>query len=120
MKTDRTKVREVTMKRYFIYGKGYNSSLAAHMQIAKRAVQQVWWDTWRDSGKPIPSDSLEFEFWATRYPARQQCRCMFCSGHKIFGTRLNGRGCWVSRMADYRQIAREIISGERAKDGTLL
>lgn len=122
MKRDRSRVTAVQTTRYYIFGRGYNSSLAAHMQIAKRYVD---WLCERDSK---PSRGLAFgeylkvedEWYRNRYPVREGCPCYFCFT-KGEGKRSNARpGCFFAKMADYRLIAREIISGERDHKGVPL
>jgi hypothetical protein len=119
MRRDKSVVTARQVTRYYVFGRGYNSSLAAHMQIAKRYVERLYIDAagrigWKEM------DAFAKRWYSERYPVREACPCSFCySG----GTRTpsNSRhGCWFSKMADYRQIAREIMSGRRNPDGSEL
>lgn len=114
-RVDKSVVTPRTVTRYFIYGRGYNSNLVAHMQIAKRYVWNLCWEANRASR--IKCD-LEFDnrWYAARYPAREGCNCQFCSMRK-YAEIPKGRGCWISKLADYRTIAREIIDGVRDGKG---
>jgi hypothetical protein len=139
---NRSVVVAVQTTRYYIYGKGYNSEILAYMQIAKHQVSRQC-DADMNSAllrfgpfeqlsrreKELRHDLIwnwDKEWYAKRYPPKPDCPCWFCAKHHgatAFGIP-NGRGCWFSKMADYRKIAREIISdirlGFRAKDGAKL
>lgn len=113
--------RRVT--RWYVNGRGYNSELAAYMQIAKRWVNETCWEELRAKFpmQKVPGDTFtqrskaEPLWWAERYPAREGCNCSFCAYRRFSNGR--GRGCWIMKMADYRKIAREIMSGERDMSG---
>ena len=104
--------------RYYVNGRGFNSELDAYVQIAKRYVNEQFWksrDLTRDS---VPNIFVAESAWyGARYPKRPECNCSFCRSVKLPGMP-SERGCFISRLADYRQIAREIIDGTREADGT--
>lgn len=119
MPSDLVKARKVT--RYFVYGRGYNSELAAHMQIAKRYVSNLAFahvkQLRRDTPEPYALWSEQTRGWyRDRYPADPGCNCSYCSSFR-YAKSSDGHGCWIKRMADYRQIARQIIDGTRAGNG---
>jgi hypothetical protein len=109
------------VRRFYVYGRGYNSELEAYVQVAKHYVEDLMWEDWRKSNMPeyrVFSDA----WYADRYPARFGCQCSFCHYNEKARTRSMmpvGRGCWLAKMADYRKIAREIIVGYRQKDGSM-
>jgi hypothetical protein len=105
-----------TVTRYFVYGKGYNSSLVAHMQIAKRYVMRLSYNAWRDAGCPQDWPAFDAAWYAKRYPPQPNCRCTYCTNVRVCGSS-GGRGCWLTKINDYRAIAREIMDGLRNDDG---
>ena len=141
MKRDRSVVAKVVCARYYYRGKGYNSELAAYMQMAKESVWQECWKAYLIYREPFEVKSLAWsithrvmdleafikDWYAMRYPMRPDCGCSFCQSSRYrMGTDRPpfGRGCWLSKMADYRKIARAIMSdirhGFRTKDGKKL
>ena len=139
---DKAVVTVITQKRYYIYGRGYNSELEAYMQIAKREIWNEFYDAYRRYSAPYEMKShqwcgthriMNFEqfrshWYGKRYPAREGCLCHFCSRFKhsfdpelVIGGIPSGGGCWIAKMADYRKIAREIMRdirlGFRTPDG---
>ena len=122
---DRSIVREVVEKRFYIYGKGYRSNLVAHQQIARRYVKRLAeaYES-RLNVRLFSFNNISdyrrrqyLKFMQNRYPYRKDCQCHYCGSARRWnaGDRLNG--CWFARMEDYRKIAREIMVGTRDSKG---
>lgn len=117
---DKSIVTSRKVTRWYVHGRGYTSRLQAYMQIAKRAIdremyaqltrQKVNWAEWV---------SLSRQWRAERYPYQNGCNCNFCSQYRrgVLVTEIASAGCWISRMAELRKVAREIMSGERDETG---
>jgi len=133
---DKSVVRVKTVKRYYIYGRGYNNEIDAYIQAAKRYVNRLEFEaycrysypysqkfiSWQIAHRVMLPEQFTQNWFSERYPARSNCNCSYCNsirrGYTLNRKMGSGRGCWFSRMEDYRKIAKEIIVGDRNMDGS--